>query len=457
MAVKIRRTYKGAAASAVLDSAGVSSTIQTAIGLTTSPSNWPAGKFFVVVAPGTAQEEKMCVTLSGSILTVVDPTNNSLSADDEGRGADDTAARSTIAGGSTVYPVFTATDANEANELTSTYAAQGGIVYQGASTFTQLGIGTAGHVLKVNSGVTAPEWGQVASAGITDGAVTSNKILDGAVTVGKLAVGVRNLTETVFTSSNASYTIPTGVTGIWALCVGSGGGGGASSTATANNAGGGGGAGQAIEKFFVISGDTTLNITVPAGGAGGTAGGKGSSGSAATIVGNTSTTTYLSAAGGGGGGGGASANTTGISGASGGGGGSSSNSSGTGGGGGMGQSPSGSVGGLLQGGSVSGYGASATTVGITGYGGAGGGGGASFGGFGITIWGRNLCSGGHGSATTAGGPESFGTGVPTALNTNGSSATANTGSGGNAGKTDTTTAFTGGNGGSGLVVLRYVY
>ena len=94
----------------------------------------------------------------------------------------------------------------------------------------------------------------------------------------------------MFTTSNASYTIPTGVTGIWALCVGSGGGGGASSTATTTNGGGGGGAGQAIEKYFVISGDTTLNITIPTGGAGGTAGGKGSSGSSATIVGNTSAT-----------------------------------------------------------------------------------------------------------------------------------------------------------------------
>jgi hypothetical protein len=217
MAVKIRRTYKGAAASAVLDSAGVSSTVQTAIGLTTSPSNWPTGKFFVVVAPGTAQEEKMCVTLSGNILTVVDPNNNSLTGDDEGRGADDTAARSTIAGGSTVYPVFTATDANEANELTSTYANQGGIVYQGASTFTQLGIGTAGQVLKVNSGVTAPEWGQVASAGIADLAVTEGKIADSAVTTGKIANGTIadadiNASAAIALSKLATGALPTAIT-----------------------------------------------------------------------------------------------------------------------------------------------------------------------------------------------------------------------------------------------------
>jgi hypothetical protein len=36
------------------------------------------------------------------------------------------------------------------------------------------------------------------------------------------------------------------------------------------------------------------------------------------------------------------------------------------------------------------------------------------------------------------------------------SATANTGAGGNGGKTNASTALAGGNGGSGLVVLRYV-
>lgn len=189
MAVKIRRSYKGAATSAVLDSSGVSSATQTSISLTTSPSNWPTGKFFVVVAPGTAQEEKMCVTLSGSTLTVVSPSSISTSPDKDGRGIDDTTARSTITAGSTVYPVFTAIDADEANQLTSTYANQGGIVYQGASTFTQLAIGTAGQVLKVNSTANAPEWGTVGAGGIADGAVTEAALAPNAVTSGKIANG----------------------------------------------------------------------------------------------------------------------------------------------------------------------------------------------------------------------------------------------------------------------------
>jgi microcystin-dependent protein len=191
MSNKIRRSYKGAAQQAVLDSSGVSSSTQTSLVLSTSPSTWPTGKFFVVVAPGTAQEEKMCVALSDSTLTVVDPDVVSNSASVNGRGVDNTTARSTIAGGAVVYPVFTATDADEANELTSTYTTQGDLVYQGASTFTRLGLaGTAGHVLKANSGLTAPEWGQVGSTGIADSAVTTDKINNTAVTAAKIASAV---------------------------------------------------------------------------------------------------------------------------------------------------------------------------------------------------------------------------------------------------------------------------
>ena len=191
MAVKIRRSYKGAAASSTLGSSGVTSATQTSIALSASPAGWPTGKFFVVVAPGSSQEEKMCVTISGSTLTVVDPAVTSTSASSLGRGADNTTARSAISGGSVVYPVFTAIDADEANELTSTYSAQGHLVYQGASTFAGLSIGTAGQVLAVNSGATAPEWKDISvvSSGIADGAVTTAKIADSAVTSAKIADG----------------------------------------------------------------------------------------------------------------------------------------------------------------------------------------------------------------------------------------------------------------------------
>jgi len=46
----------------------------------------------------------------------------------------------------------------------TTLTTQGDILYQGASTGQRLPIGTAGQVLKVNSGATAPEWGTISTA-----------------------------------------------------------------------------------------------------------------------------------------------------------------------------------------------------------------------------------------------------------------------------------------------------
>jgi hypothetical protein len=83
--------------------------------------------------------------------------------------------------------VFTATDADEANELASTLTTEGDILIHGASTFARVGIGTAAQVLKVNSGATAPEWGQVATAGIADDAITAAKIAANAVGSSELA------------------------------------------------------------------------------------------------------------------------------------------------------------------------------------------------------------------------------------------------------------------------------
>ena len=170
MAAKTRRTYAGAAASTTI-TAGINSS-DTTITLTAA-TGWAAGPFYVVIDPGTASEEKVYISSrSTTTLTV------------SARGVDGTTAKSHSAG-AVIYPVHAAVDSDEANELTSTYTTRGDIVYQGASTFTRLGVGTADQVLKTNG--TDPSWGQVATGGIADDAVTAAKIASGAVGTSELA------------------------------------------------------------------------------------------------------------------------------------------------------------------------------------------------------------------------------------------------------------------------------
>jgi len=251
---KSRRSYRGAPVSNTL---GVTlSEAATNITLSVAMSGWSTDgePFFVVVDPGTAKEEKICVKYNSSTtLTVVDPASTSTwSASAAGRGADGTVDRDHEQG-AVIYPVFTALEANQANELVSKYANAGSVVYQGTGTpgtFTELAIGTTSHVLRVNSGV--PQWGQVATAGIENDAVTAAKIAtavagsglaggagvalsvnvddstieinsdtlrlkDTGVTLAKLAAAVANALVPVGTiAAYAGVTAPTG----WLLCNG---------------------------------------------------------------------------------------------------------------------------------------------------------------------------------------------------------------------------------------------
>ncbi len=210
---KTRRQYAGGAVATTLSSSVAAS------GVTTfnivANTGWPSSAgvpLFVVVSPQTSSEEKMSVTISGTTLTVVS------------RGVDGTTAAS-HSSGANIYPVFTATDADEANELTAKYATQGSIVYQGASTFTELALGTSGYPLV--AGASAPAYSQLTATGIADNAVTAAKILAGAVgtseiadanvTLAKLASAVANALVPVGTiAAYAGDTAPTG----WLLCNG---------------------------------------------------------------------------------------------------------------------------------------------------------------------------------------------------------------------------------------------
>ena len=141
---KSRRSYKGAAVSNTVAGGGLSAGATT-ITLGSAVSGWPTGSepFFVVIDAGTSKEEKVCVKYATSTsLTVVDPAVTSgWSASANGRGADDTTDRAHDAG-AVIYPVFTAREANEANELVSAFTANGDLVVHGSTSFKKIAVGT---------------------------------------------------------------------------------------------------------------------------------------------------------------------------------------------------------------------------------------------------------------------------------------------------------------------------
>ncbi len=186
-----RLLHKGAAVSNTLSSS-ISDTA-TSITLSTNPTtSWPSvgAPFFCVVNPGTAKEEKICVVRSSdTTLTVVDETDytDPWAGSVNGRGVDDTTARSHDAG-AVIYPVFTAREANQANELVSSYTDNGDIVVHGATSFKKIAVGSNDNVLIADSSVAdgGVKWGTVPTAGITNSAVTAAKLASNAVETVKI-------------------------------------------------------------------------------------------------------------------------------------------------------------------------------------------------------------------------------------------------------------------------------
>lgn len=171
MAYATRRSYAGAAPACSLSNAITSS--DTTATLTGDVSNWnntANGSFYMVIDPGLSTEEKVLVdTRSGSSLSSIT------------RGVDGTTAAAHNAG-ATCYPVFTATDADQANKVASTLTTKGDLLVTTGSVLNRLGVGANNYSLLANSAyANGVAWGQVPAAGLASDSVTKAKIADRAV------------------------------------------------------------------------------------------------------------------------------------------------------------------------------------------------------------------------------------------------------------------------------------
>jgi hypothetical protein len=169
-----RRQYAGAAAATTITAAINSTDTTCSLAATTGWPSTGSVPFYIVLDPGTSTEEKCSATISGSTLTLT-------------RGQDDTSASSHSAG-ATVYPVFTANDADEANELVAKLTTKGDLLVTTGSALNRLAVGTNDFALLADSAATnGVKWGQITAAGLVSDAVTTAKILNANVTAAKLA------------------------------------------------------------------------------------------------------------------------------------------------------------------------------------------------------------------------------------------------------------------------------
>lgn len=210
-----RRSYKGAAVSNTVGGSGLAANATT-ITLGSAVSGWSTSgtPFFVVVDPGTAKEEKVCVIYASSTtLTVVDPAvTSSWTASVNGRGVDDTTDRAHDTG-AVIYPVFTATEANQANELVSKYTTNGDIVVHGSSgpkTISTGGSGNNNKVLVADSTVSdgGVKWASITTDMITDGTIVNADIsASAAIALSKLATGALPTDITVASANLVNGTV----------------------------------------------------------------------------------------------------------------------------------------------------------------------------------------------------------------------------------------------------------
>ena len=169
-----RRQYAGSAVATTI-TAGINTT-DTTCSLAAN-TGWPSSagvSFYVVIDPGTSTEEKCSATISGTTLTLT-------------RAQDDTSA-SSHASGAVIYPVFTANDADEANELVAKLTTKGDLLVTTGSALNRLAVGTNDYALLADSAATnGVAWKQGPAAGLASDSVTTAKIVNLNVTAAKLA------------------------------------------------------------------------------------------------------------------------------------------------------------------------------------------------------------------------------------------------------------------------------
>ena len=154
MSAVTRRSYAGAAPACTLtNSITAGDTTALLTGTVTAWNDTAGGPFFMVIDPGLVTEEKVLVgSRTGSSLSSIT------------RGSDGTTAASHAAG-ATCYPVFTATDANDANEFTSTMTTRGDLLTINSSVNpARIAIGTNGYVLTSNG--TDAAWAVLPTSGV---------------------------------------------------------------------------------------------------------------------------------------------------------------------------------------------------------------------------------------------------------------------------------------------------
>jgi len=132
-----RRQYAGAAAATTTTNALTSGDTSVTLASTVGFPSAAGVPFYVVIDPGTSAEEKCSATISGSTLTLT-------------RAQDDTTAVS-HASGATIYPVFTANDADEANELVSKLTTKGDLLVTTGSALNRLAVGANGAILAADT------------------------------------------------------------------------------------------------------------------------------------------------------------------------------------------------------------------------------------------------------------------------------------------------------------------